>query len=113
MSDANDTILLKPTRRQALTMMALGASGLIMPNILGRSEAFAAPPAKPTGQLVIGFSQEPTVFNPHLIHIEVDEGIHFSVFDPLFTVTPERQVCPRTCNRSPDGRKRRHLGRWS
>ncbi len=89
MSDANDTILLKPTRRQALTMMALGASGLIMPNILGRGEAFAAPPAKPTGQLIIGFSQEPTVFNPHLIHIEVDEGIHFSVFDPLFNVTPE------------------------
>ncbi|MEZ2218376.1 peptide ABC transporter substrate-binding protein [Rhizobium sp. RCC_161_2] len=101
MSDANDTILLKPTRRQALTMMALGASGLIMPNILGRSEAFAAPPAKPTGQLVIGFSQEPTVFNPHLIHIEVDEGIHFSVFDPLFVVTPEGKFSPSLATEVP------------
>jgi peptide/nickel transport system substrate-binding protein len=90
MSDKTDNALLKPTRRQALTMMALGASGLVMPNILGRSKAFAAtPPSKPTGQLIIAFSQEPTVFNPHLLHIEVDEGIHFSVFDPLFAVTPE------------------------
>ena len=101
MSDVNDTILLKPTRRQALTMMALGASGLIMPNILGRGEAFAAPPAKPTGQLIIGFSQEPTVFNPHLIHIEVDEGIHFSVFDPLFNVTPEGKFTPALATEVP------------
>ena len=31
--------------------------------------------AAPKGQIVLGFSQEPTVFNPHLLHIEVDEGI--------------------------------------
>ncbi|MFT4185456.1 MAG: peptide ABC transporter substrate-binding protein [Rhizobium sp.] len=101
MSGNDHDMLLKPTRRQALTMMALGASGLIMPNILGRGEAFAAPPAKPTGQLVIGFSQEPTVFNPHLIHIEVDEGIHFSVFDPLFTVTPEGKFAPALATEVP------------
>ncbi len=84
-----------PTRRQALTMMGLaGASGLVMPGLLGKGQAFAAPPDKPTGQVIIGFSQEPTVFNPHMPHIEVDEGIHFSVFDPLFAVNPEGKFTP-------------------
>ncbi|MCD7107845.1 peptide ABC transporter substrate-binding protein [Rhizobium sp. DKSPLA3] len=96
MSDETKHALLKPTRRQALTMMALaGASGLIMPGLLGRDRALAAtPPAKPTGQMIVGFSQEPTVFNPHLLHIEVDEGIHFSLFDPLFAIDPDGKFVP-------------------
>lgn len=96
MSDETKHVLLKPTRRQALTMMALaGASGLIMPGLLGRDKAMAAtPPAKPTGQMIVGFSQEPTVFNPHLLHIEVDEGIHFSLFDPLFAIDPDGKFIP-------------------
>jgi peptide/nickel transport system substrate-binding protein len=96
MSDETKHAILNPTRRQALTMMALaGASGLIMPGLLGRDRAFAAtPPAKPTGQMIVGFSQEPTVFNPHLLHIEVDEGIHFSVFDPLFAIDTEGKFKP-------------------
>ncbi|MBP1862053.1 peptide ABC transporter substrate-binding protein [Rhizobium herbae] len=96
MSDETKHAILNPTRRRALTMMALaGASGLIMPGLLGRDRAFAAtPPAKPTGQMIVGFSQEPTVFNPHLLHIEVDEGIHFSVFDPLFAIDPDGKFIP-------------------
>jgi peptide/nickel transport system substrate-binding protein len=96
MSDETRNALLNPTRRQALTMMALaGASGLIMPGLLGRDQAMAAtPPAKPTGQMIVGFSQEPTVFNPHMLHIEVDEGIHFSLFDPLFAIDPEGKFTP-------------------
>jgi peptide/nickel transport system substrate-binding protein len=96
MSDETRNALLNPTRRQALTMMALaGASGMIMPGLLGRDQAMAAtPPAKPTGQMIVGFSQEPTVFNPHMLHIEVDEGIHFSLFDPLFAIDPEGKFTP-------------------
>lgn len=96
MSDETKHAILNPTRRQALTMMALaGASGLVMPGLLGRDQAFAAtPPAKPTGQMIVGFSQEPTVFNPHMLHIEVDEGIHFSLFDPLFAIDPEGKFIP-------------------
>jgi len=96
MSDEKKHALLNPTRRQALTMMALaGASGLIMPGLLGRDQAFAAtPPAKPTGQMIVGFSQEPTVFNPHMLHIEVDEGVHFSLFDPLFAIDPDGKFIP-------------------
>ncbi|TQX84403.1 MULTISPECIES: peptide ABC transporter substrate-binding protein [unclassified Rhizobium] len=96
MSDETKHAVFNPTRRQALTMMALaGASGLIMPGLLGRDQALAAtPPAKPTGQMIVGFSQEPTVFNPHMLHIEVDEGIHFSLFDPLFAIDPQGKFTP-------------------
>ena len=74
--------------------MGLGATGLMMPGLMRAGDAMAAPPAAPTGQVVVGFSQEPTVFNPHLLHIEVDEGIHFSVFDPLFGVDQEGKFYP-------------------
>ena len=95
MSDKHQNSILRPTRRQALTMMGLvRASGLVMPGIFGRDKAYAAPPSAPKGQVIIGFSQEPTVFNPHMLHIEVDEGIHFSVFDPLFNVDPEGKFTP-------------------
>ncbi len=84
-----------PNRRQALGLMAAtGASALLMPALLGRDEALAAGKDKPSGQMVISFSQEPTVFNPHLLHIEVDEGIHYSVFNPLFDVDPDGKFTP-------------------
>ncbi len=42
---------------------------------------------KPTGQVIVGLSQEPTVFNPLMAHIEVDEGLHHNVIDPLWGST--------------------------
>lgn len=84
MSDQNKP-LINTTRRQALGLLALGASGVVFSGLSGFSRAMAqGKDAK--GQLTVGFSQEPTVFNPHMPHIEVDEGIHFSIFDPLFYV---------------------------
>lgn len=84
MSDQNKP-LINTTRRQALGLLALGASGVVLSGLPGFSRAMAqGKDAK--GQLTVGFSQEPTVFNPHMPHIEVDEGIHFSIFDPLFYV---------------------------
>lgn len=81
-TDGNTTIML--TRRHALRLMgAGGAATLILPGALGAGEALAAN-ASPTGQLTIGFNQEPTVFNPHKLHIEVDEGVQFALFDTLF-----------------------------
>ena len=47
-----------------------------------------------SGQVIIGFSQEPTIMHPHMPHIEVDEGIHFNLFDPLWTVDPEGKFQP-------------------
>lgn len=84
MSDQNKP-LINTTRRQALGLLALGASGVVLSGLPGFSRAMVQDKAA-KGQLTVGFSQEPTVFNPHMPHIEVDEGIHFSIFDPLFYV---------------------------
>lgn len=84
MSDQNKP-LINATRRQALGLFALGASGVVLSGLPVFSRAMAQDKSA-KGQLTVGFSQEPTVFNPHMPHIEVDEGIHFSIFDPLFYV---------------------------
>jgi len=80
------------TRRQGLKFF--GAAGLVAmaPSILGAGAARAED--APKGQIVVGFSQEPTVFNPHLLHIEVDEGVHFAIFDPLFDVDAKGNFYP-------------------
>ena len=88
MSDKERNALTHPTRRQALGLMAIGGAGVILSGVPGVRSAFAATKAI-KGQLIVGFSQEPTVFNPHMVHIEVDEGIHFSLYDPLFSVDAE------------------------
>ncbi|MBP2168231.1 peptide/nickel transport system substrate-binding protein [Erwinia toletana] len=82
------------SRRQALVYMAAGAASLALPNLFGIGMAQAAVTPQRKGQMVIGFSQEPTVFNPHMPHIEVDEGIHFSVFDPLFAIDDKGAFIP-------------------
>lgn len=85
--------LLNPTRRQALAMAIIGAAGTMLP--LGRSgQSVAAMQPTASGQVIIGLSQEPTVFNPHMPHIEVDEGIHWNVFDPLFGISPSGEFVP-------------------
>ncbi|WP_062202616.1 peptide ABC transporter substrate-binding protein [Aureimonas sp. AU12] len=91
---SSDRTPFRPNRRQALTLMGLSASGLVISGLPRFGSASAQTPAAPKGQTVIGFSQEPTVFNPHLLHIEVDEGVHFAVFDPLFGVDPAGKFYP-------------------
>ena len=49
---------------------------------------------KKGGQVVVALSQEPTVFNPHRPHIEVDRGVHFGLFDSLWRVDEQRQFVP-------------------
>lgn len=79
-----------PSRRQ---LLALGASAGTLA-WLGpqagwvKTAKAATPPARPTGQAVIGLSQEPTVFHPLLLHIEVDEGVYFNLFSSLWRVDP-------------------------
>ncbi|MDB6454134.1 peptide ABC transporter substrate-binding protein [Falsirhodobacter sp. 20TX0035] len=83
---------LNPARRR--TLMLLGAAGgaMMAPSVLGRSAAFAQ--GAPSGQIILGFSQEPTVFNPLMPHIEVDDGIYYAIFDPLFDFDPDGQLFP-------------------
>ncbi len=96
----------KPTtnfsRRQALRMMAIGgAAGLFAPNLLGKPAFAQTPPSAPTGRIVVGLSQEPTVFNPLMPHIEVDDGVAFSVFDALFRINPEGVIVPNLATEVP------------
>ena len=89
------------TRRTALRMMAAGgAAGLLAPNLLGKP-AFAQTPATPTGRIVVGLSQEPTVFNPLMPHIETDDGVAFSVFDALFRIGVDGVIVPNLATEVP------------
>ena len=81
-----------PLSRRSMLRLAM-ASGAVP--LLGQpSRAQSKPPSKPTGQLVVGISQEPTVFNPLLLHIEVDEGVYMNLFSPLWSVDPKGQFVP-------------------
>ncbi|TJW71609.1 MAG: twin-arginine translocation signal domain-containing protein, partial [Mesorhizobium sp.] len=83
------------SRRDALRLMAIGgAAGLIAPNLLGKPAFAQNPPASPTGRVVVGFSQEPTVFNPLMPHTECDDAVHFSVFDALVRMDPKGVLQP-------------------
>lgn len=82
------------SRRDALRMMGIGGTvGLFAPNLLGKP-ALARTAEKPTGRVIVGLGQEPTVFNPLMVHIEVDDGVHFSVFDALFRIDPQGVIQP-------------------
>lgn len=74
-------------------MMGAAGAGLMTPMMIGRDRAFAAN-ADASGQLVLAFSQEPTVFNPLMPHIEVDEGVYYAVYDPLFDFDPDGEFFP-------------------
>jgi peptide/nickel transport system substrate-binding protein len=92
----------KYSRRDALRLMAIGgAAGLITPNLLGKPAFGATPPASPTGRVVVGMSQEPTVFNPLMPHIEVDDAVHFSVFDALVRMDPKGVLYPNLASEVP------------
>ncbi len=79
-----------PSRRTFLNLTLVGgAATLVAPGML------RAQPAKPTGQVIAGISQEPTVFNPLMPHIEVDEGVYFQVYNPLWGVAPDGSFTPQ------------------
>jgi peptide/nickel transport system substrate-binding protein len=82
-------------RRTALALgLSAGAAWGARP-IGAAAQATAKPPAKPTGQVIVGLSQEPTVFNPLLPHIEVDQGVHWNLFSPLWGVDDNGNFFPQ------------------
>lgn len=90
------------SRRDALRLMAAGGvAGLVAPNLLGKPAFAQTPPEAPSGRIVVGLSQEPTVFNPLMPHIEVDDGVNFSMFDALFRINADGVIVPNLATEVP------------
>jgi peptide/nickel transport system substrate-binding protein len=79
------------SRREALTLFA-GTSALAMLGPLAGSAR--ADTLKKGGQVVVGLSQEPTVFNPLRPGIEVDRGVHYALYDSLWRVDERASFVP-------------------
>ena len=77
-------------------VLALGAGGFLAASGLSaRAQGRTAPPpAKPTGQVVVGLSQEPTAFNPLMPGIEVDETVWMQVFNTMWLADPKGNLIP-------------------
>ena len=94
--------LTDPSRRDALRVMAAGtAGGLFAANLLGQPAHGQTKPAAPKGRIVVGVTQEPTVFNPLMPHLEVDDSVAFSVFDALFRIDPKGVIVPNLATEVP------------
>ena len=85
-----------PSRRRLLALGAsAGALAFAGPLAGWVPGALAAtPPTKPKGQAVIGLSQEPTVFQPLKLHIEVDEAVYMNLFGTLWRSNPDGSFAP-------------------
>ncbi|MBN8944006.1 MAG: peptide ABC transporter substrate-binding protein [Rhizobiales bacterium] len=81
----------QPTRRGVLAIGAGAAAGLAT-----QRTALAQPrrPDKPRGQVVAALSQEPTVFNPLMPAIEVDQGVWWQLFSPLWFIDAQGRFVP-------------------
>ncbi|MCW8085607.1 peptide ABC transporter substrate-binding protein [Sabulicella glaciei] len=73
-------------RTDRRAVLGLGAAAALAPRV-GRAQP--RPPERPRGQVVVGLSQEPTVFNPLMPGIEVDQGVWWNLFSPLWFTDPE------------------------
>lgn len=83
-----------PTRRGLLAIGAAAAAGLAAPGTVLAQGRPANPPDKPRGQVVAALSQEPTVFNPLMPGIEVDQGVWWQLFSPLWYIDPQGRFVP-------------------
>ncbi|MDQ1080948.1 peptide ABC transporter substrate-binding protein [Pseudoroseomonas cervicalis] len=88
--------ILAPTRRGlfaigggAGAVLALGTAGA-----RAQGRPAARPPERPRGQVVVGLSQEPTVFHPLMPGIEVDQGVWWNLFSTLWYIDPEGNFVP-------------------
>jgi peptide/nickel transport system substrate-binding protein len=82
------------SRRQAVALGVAGAAWAVQSRA-AVAQAVPKPPARPTGQVLVGLSQEPTVFNPLMPHIEVDQGVHWNLFSPLWGVDQNGNFTPQ------------------
>ncbi|MDQ2654307.1 MAG: peptide ABC transporter substrate-binding protein [Chloroflexota bacterium] len=83
---------------------AAGFSLTFAENLLGRG-ASAAPLAQDEppkgGQVIVGLSQEPTIFNPLKSTLEVDRGAQMAMFDSLWRINETSELIPNLATEIP------------
>ncbi|WP_439498590.1 peptide ABC transporter substrate-binding protein [Bosea sp. (in: a-proteobacteria)] len=96
-SDQNSFLRLPAPALRRRDVLALGAGALFAASGARAQSAgkpVPPPPAKPTGQVVVGLSQEPTVFNPLMPGIEVDETVWMQIFNTMWLADPQGNLMP-------------------
>src|SRR5437899_5484690 len=78
-------------KRREFLVATLGGVGGIAASSALRGLGWAAGAPRKGGQVIVGLSQEPTVFNPLKAHIEVDRGVHMCIFDALWRMNAQGQ----------------------
>ncbi|MBA2598473.1 MAG: hypothetical protein H0V00_17770, partial [Chloroflexia bacterium] len=53
------------------------------------------------GQVIVGLSQEPTIFNPLKSTLEVDRGVQFAIFDSLWRIDQDAALIPNLATEIP------------
>ncbi|MDQ2787730.1 MAG: peptide ABC transporter substrate-binding protein [Chloroflexota bacterium] len=53
------------------------------------------------GQVIVGLSQEPTIFNPLMSTLEVDRGVQYALFDSLWRIDEKGQLIPNLATEIP------------
>lgn len=76
------------TRRSMLAATAATAAAMLVPE-WARAQAKSQPPTGRKGQIVVGVTQEPTVFHPLMPGVEADQGVWFALFNPLWHAEPD------------------------
>ncbi len=87
-------------RREFLAATLGGVGGIVASQAL-RGVGWAAGAPQKGGQVIVGLSQEPTVFNPLKAHIEVDRGVHMCIFDALWRMNAQGQFSANLATQVP------------
>ncbi|HWK44479.1 MAG TPA: peptide ABC transporter substrate-binding protein [Stellaceae bacterium] len=87
-----------PNNRLSRRLVLVGGAAAIGtlvagPEIPGAVAQTATPRAR-RGQAIVGYSQEPTVFNPLMPGNEVDQGIWWNLFSTLWIIDPAGKPFP-------------------
>jgi peptide/nickel transport system substrate-binding protein len=76
----------------------LGASSLALAPWNSTAEAQASqqtkPPSAPKGQVIVGYSQEVTVLHPLMPANEVDQGVWWNLFSPMWGINETGEFVP-------------------
>ena len=71
--------------------------------VSGQAAALAVFQGEPKsgGQVIVGHSQEPTIFNPMISFLEVDRGVQYALFDSLWLIDDSSALVPNLATEIP------------